>query len=97
MENKELPHWILDLEKEDFKFIQKFIVFSGSLKALSKEYDVSYPTVRIRLDTLIQKINLSIQNESEDSFITLIKNLAIDNQISLDTAKLIIQKYQCKE
>ncbi|MCG9844036.1 DUF2089 domain-containing protein, partial [Staphylococcus argenteus] len=35
---------------------------SGSLKQLSEEYRVSYPTIRLRLDRLIEKIKI---NESD--------------------------------
>ncbi|WP_394325568.1 DUF2089 family protein [Methanosarcina barkeri] len=50
-----IPRWILDLELEDISFIKNFILSSGSLKEVAKIYDVSYPTVRLRLDKLIQK------------------------------------------
>ena len=56
MSERDIPSWILSLDSEDLEFIRKFIINSGSLKSLAKEYDVSYPTVRLRLDRLIQKI-----------------------------------------
>lgn len=56
-------------------------------------YKVSYPTVRLRLDKLIQKIELNDQKEDEP-FSTFIKGLAVDSRIDLETAKIIIEKYK---
>ena len=46
-----IPEWLLNLDSEDFAFIKRFILSSGSLKEVAKEYGVSYPTVRLRLDS----------------------------------------------
>ena len=54
---------------------------------------LSYPTVRLRLDKLIQKIEISDQKE-EEPFSTFIKGLAVDARIDLETAKIIIEKYK---
>lgn len=91
-----IPRWILDLELEDISFIKNFILSSGSLKEVAKIYDVSYPTVRLRLDKLIQKIELS-SNKKDEPFITFVKGLAVDSKIELETAKLIIEKYNSEK
>lgn len=93
MDEKKLPQWILALDQEDLNFIKNFIITSGSLKEISKLYEVSYPTVRLRLDKLIQKINLNDKQEQQP-FCTFIKGLAIDSKIDLETAKMIIEKYK---
>ncbi|PER08738.1 DUF2089 family protein [Bacillus cereus] len=93
MERGDVPAWVLSLDKESLEFIRKFILNSGSLKSIAKDYDVSYPTVRTMLDKLIQKIELHNQ-EDDIEFVNMIKSLVIDEQISLETAKLIIDKYK---
>ncbi|MDQ0175004.1 DUF2089 family protein [Bacillus chungangensis] len=93
MERGDVPSWVLSLDKESLEFIRKFILNSGSLKNMAKDYDVSYPTVRTMLDKLIQKIELH-SREDDVEFVNMIKNLVIDEQISLETAKLIIDKYK---
>ncbi|MCY7902077.1 MULTISPECIES: DUF2089 family protein [Bacillus subtilis group] len=93
MERGDVPAWVLSLDKESLEFIRKFILNSGSLKSMAKDYDVSYPTVRTMLDKLIQKIELH-NKEDNVEFINMIKNMVIDEQISLETAKLIIDKYK---
>jgi hypothetical protein len=85
--------WLSDLDTEDINFIKKFILASGSLKEIAKVYAVSYPTVRLRLDRLIQKIQMSEKAE-EDVFVGLIKRMAIDERVDLDTAKTIIRAYR---
>lgn len=93
MEMKDIPNWVSSLEKEDLEFIKKFVLHSGSLKEVAKLYDVSYPTVRIKLDRLIEKVKLYDAVESE-GFIQFIKQLSIDDRIELEEAKLIIEKYK---
>ncbi|MCM3782103.1 DUF2089 domain-containing protein [Neobacillus mesonae] len=93
MDIKSVPNWVLSLENEDLEFIKKFILNSGSLKEIARIYEVSYPTVRIKLDRLIEKIKVNEAEDNED-FIKLIKNLTIDDRISIDDAKLIIEKYK---
>ncbi|WP_257206735.1 DUF2089 domain-containing protein, partial [Priestia megaterium] len=75
------------------EFIRKFILNSGSLKKMSTLYDVSYPTVRAKLDRLIKKIELHSKEEDVE-FINMIKSFVIDERISLDVAKVIIEKYK---
>ena len=93
MNERNIPEWLLNLENEDLEFVRKFILSSGSLKKIAKEYGVSYPTVRNRLDILIQKINLNEQTE-ENTFINYIKTLTIDEKINLNDAKKLIDLYK---
>ncbi|MBZ5482382.1 DUF2089 family protein [Bacillus sp. T_4] len=93
MEREEVPSWIMALDKESVEFIRKFILNSGSLKNMSTLYDVSYPTVRAKLDRLIKKIELHSKEEDVE-FINMIKSFVIDERISLDVAKVIIEKYK---
>ncbi|GIN72460.1 hypothetical protein J14TS2_29350 [Bacillus sp. J14TS2] len=93
MDIKNVPNWILSLDEEDVEFIKKFVMNSGSLKEIAKIYEVSYPTVRIKLDRLIEKIKLNDAADNED-FIKFIKQLSIDDRINLEEAKLIIEKYK---
>ena len=59
MPNDVMPLWFSKLENEDVEFIKKFILASGSLKEMARQYGVTYPTVRLRLDKLIQKIKVN--------------------------------------
>ena len=88
-----IPEWIVNLEDEDISFIKKFILASGSLKEMAKQYEVTYPTIRLRLDKLIQAIKISDDTESEP-YIALIKRLAINEKLDFDTAKILIGEYK---
>lgn len=88
-----VPEWMANLEDEDISFIKRFILASGSLKEIAKQYDVTYPTVRLRLDRLIQKIQISEDAESEP-YISLIKRLALNDKIDFETAKILVSEYK---
>lgn len=88
-----LPEWLANLAEEDLAFIKNFVLSSGSLKQMSQLYQVSYPTMRLRLDRLIEKIRLN-DNEMEDPFILLVKSLAIDDRYDVDTARILIDEYR---
>ena len=88
-----LPAWMAELEDEDLVFIKKFILASGSLKEVAALYGVSYPTVRLRLDRLIQKIRLTEAAEA-DPYVSLVKRLAVDDKLDFDTAKVLITEYR---
>lgn len=88
-----VPEWMVNLYDEDIAFIKKFIMSSGSLKEVANQYGVTYPTVRLRLDRLIQKIQISEDNASEP-YVALIKRLAINEKIDFDTAKVLISEYK---
>ena len=88
-----IPEWMADLEDEDVTFVKKFLLASGSLKEMARQYGVTYPTVRLRLDRLIQKIKLSEDTEKEP-YIALIKQLALNDKLDFETAKLLIEEYK---
>lgn len=82
-----------NLEDEDAAFIRRFVLASGSLKEVAKQYGVTYPTVRLRLDRLIEKIKLGEQS-AQEPYIALIRRLAVDERIDIDAAKLLINEYK---
>lgn len=53
----------LKLNQEDQDFILNFVLLGGSLKAMAKQLDRSYPTVRNKLDNIIDDLNKLMQHE----------------------------------
>lgn len=51
------------LSREDQQFIELFVLSSGSLKRVAEVEDISYPTVRNRLDNLITRLSDEIDND----------------------------------
>lgn len=88
-----IPEWMANLDDEDVAFIKKFLMASGSLKQIANQYEVTYPTVRLRLDKLIQKIQIS-EDTANEPYISLVKRLAVNDKIDFDTAKLLISQYK---
>ena len=88
-----MPSWIEDLEEEDLTFIKNFVLTSGSLKEMAAKYGVTYPTVRLRLDHLIEKIKMHEDSEAEP-YVKLVKKLALDDRLDFETAKLLINAYK---
>ena len=88
-----VPEWMAGLEEEDVAFVRRFVLASGSLKEVAGGYGVTYPTVRLRLDRLIQKIQLTETAEA-DPYVSLIKRLAVDDKLDVETARLLLQAYR---
>ena len=88
-----VPEWMSGLDDEDVTFVKKFLLSSGSLKDVANQYGVTYPTVRLRLDRLIQKIQMS-ESSVNEPYISLIKRFAIDEKLDFDTAKILISEYK---
>ena len=88
-----IPEWMANLDDEDLSFIKNFLLASGSLKEIAKQYSVTYPTVRLRLDKLIQKIKIS-EDVENDPYISLIKRLAVNEKLDFQTAKILISEYK---
>ena len=70
------------LDEEDQQFLKRFVLSSGSLKALCDEYGVSYPTLRGRLDRLIAKVKAAEDPRVVDSFQRKLRVLVADRKIS---------------
>lgn len=77
-----LPPWLEVLDEEDLQFLKRFVLGSGSLKALCEEYGVSYPTLRARLDRLIAKVQAAEDPKVEDAFQRKLQVLVADGKIS---------------
>ena len=88
-----IPEWMINLDEEDLTFTRRFLLASGSLKELATQYNVTYPTVRLKLDRLIQKIEISEESAGEP-YVSLIKRLAVNDKIDLETAKILINEYK---
>ena len=87
--------WVSSLSEEDLEFVKNFVLKSGSLKDMAEAYGVSYPTMRLKLDKLIEKIGL-VDNNRDDDYTRKIKAMAIDGKLSLEAARELIEAYRLK-
>ncbi|MGE3308622.1 MAG: DUF2089 family protein [Limisphaerales bacterium] len=82
------------LDDEDFAFIKRFILASGSLKELAAAYGVSYPTVRLRLDRLIQKFRILDESRDEDTYERLLRIEFAEGRFDASTFHRLLTTYQ---
>jgi hypothetical protein len=90
MSSTEVPSWFAHLEEEDQQFIKRLVLASGSLKELAELYEVSYPTLRLRLDRLIERIRVLDAPASNDPFHAKIRLLVADGEISPKVGKELL-------
>ena len=88
------PPWIAQLSEEDLQFLRRFVLGSGSLKALAEEYGVSYPTVRARLDRLIAKVEAASDPRITDPFARKLKLLVADGALTSPLARELLDAHR---
>jgi len=86
--------WIESLSDEDINFLKRFLLTSGSLKALAQDYGISYPTVRLRLDRLIEKVKVIESQEIQTDFERQLRVLCAEGRIDLATLKQILNAHK---
>lgn len=86
--------WTEFLTDEDLAFVKRFALASGSLKELAQGYGVSYPTVRLRLDRLIEKIKVWDSQEITSDFEKTLRALYADGRIDMHTMNTILSSYR---
>jgi hypothetical protein len=86
----QLPRWLAELNDEDLHFLQRFLLVSGSLKALAQHYGVSYPTVRARLDRLIAKVEAADDPSLTDPFRRELELLLADGKLDTAVARALL-------
>lgn len=82
--------WLEALDDEDLMFVRRFILASGSLKAVARSYEISYPTVRLRLDRLIQKIEVVEAHREVSAFERQLRLLYADGRVDLDAVQRLL-------
>jgi hypothetical protein len=94
MNDSDKRHWMSFLEDEDVTFVKRFILFSGSLKDLAEAYNVSYPTLRLRLDRLIEKIKILDSQKIDDDFERQLRAHFADGRLEPAVFKKLLAAYQ---
>ena len=93
-EAPKIPAWLVVLDDEDLQFLRRFLVSSGSLKAMAEEYGVSYPTVRGRLDRLIAKAQAAEDPRITDPFERKLRVLVADARMPAAMAKELLEAHR---
>jgi hypothetical protein len=94
MSEAQIPKWLSVLSEEERHFIKRFILASGSLKDLAKQYQVSYPTLRVRLNRLIEKIKVADDLDLENPFLLKVRLMVAEGTLTQATARTLIKVYE---
>jgi hypothetical protein len=82
------------LADDDLEFVQRLVLSSGSLKDVAAEYGVSYPTIRGRLDKLIDRLRNLVAGRRPDPMAELLADLIARGDIAAATAKRVIKLHR---
>ena len=91
---KNIPEWFKGLEEEDWQFIKRLLLASGSLKNIAHDYGISYPTVRIRLNRLIKKVQILDSQKPQTEFHRKVKLLVAEGKLDISVARTLIKAHE---
>jgi hypothetical protein len=89
-------HPLHRLEAEDLEFILRFVLASGSLKDVAVQYGVSYPTIRGRLDRLIERLRQLAEGRTPDPMAELLSEFIEKGQLSARSARKILDVHRSR-
>jgi hypothetical protein len=97
VEDGNRKRWTDDLEDEDLAFLKRFVLASGSLKDTAESYQISYPTVRLRLDRLIAKIQILDESTPATRFESILRASCAGGKIDYATMKKLLDAYRAEK
>ena len=82
-------HPLRALPREDLDLIVELVLRSGSLKELATVYGVSYPTIRARLDRVIERLGAAVEGKKQDPLSDLLATLVKRGEMSVSAARVV--------
>jgi hypothetical protein len=82
-------HPLSQLPREDLDLVVELVLRSGSLKELADAYGVSYPTIRLRLNRLIERLQAVMKGRPVDPVTDLLAQLVARGELSAAGARSI--------
>lgn len=90
----DLPTWVVSLEDDDLQLIRRFVLASGSLKQVAEDYGVSYPTIRTRIDALMERMRVLDRNAEDDVLEARLRLLVAAGDIAPQTGKELLRLHK---
>jgi hypothetical protein len=87
-------HPLLALTEEELDLVLQLVLASGSLKDLAHVYQVSYPTIRIRVDRLIERVRQIVGGAPPDPMMQLLADLVERGEITVSAARSVRDLYR---
>lgn len=85
-------HPLLHLDEDDLNLVTELVLHSGSLKDLARVYGVSYPTIRGRLDALIERLRAAVAGRPRDPVAEFLASLVERGEMSASTARMVLDR-----
>jgi hypothetical protein len=82
------------LSDEDLEFVVRLVLASGSLKELAQAYDVSYPTIRGKLDRVIERLKGILAGRPPDPMAELLADLIEKGETAPSVARSILDLHR---
>src|SRR5437763_12413535 len=82
-------HPLAGLAREDLDLIMELVLHSGSLKELAESFGVTYPTIRLRLDRVIERLRARIDGRVPDPLSEVLARLIERGEISASAARIV--------
>lgn len=82
-------HPLAALEREDLDLVTELVLRSGSLKDLAEAYGVSYPTIRLRLNRVIERLRAAVEGRVPDPLSELLAKLVERGELSVSGARAV--------
>lgn len=78
------------LPEDDLSLIVEFVLRSGSLKDLARRYGVSYPTIRTRLDGVIERLRAAVEDRPRDPLAEALAELVQRGELTASGARRLL-------
>ena len=82
-------HPLAALPREDLELVTELVLQSGSLKDLAAAYGVSYPTIRARLDKVIERVRQAKAGRRPDPLNELLAQMVERAELAPAAARAI--------
>lgn len=87
-------HPLLALDDADLEFILRLVLASGSLKELARSYGVSYPTIRAKLDRLIERLRALVAGRPVDPMAERLAALVERGEVAPAAARGLLELHR---
>lgn len=78
------------LTDDEFQFVLAFLKARGNIKQVEKELGISYPTVRSRLDVILEKLNLRKSDAGKVDRLDILRKVE-EGEITVETAVRLLK------
>jgi len=87
-------HPLFSLSEDELDLVLQLVIASGSLKDLAGIYQVSYPTIRAKVDKLIVRVQQIVSGGPPDPMMQLLADLVERGEITVTAARAVRDIYR---